>query len=249
MNNTAISIIQGVNKFITFAIKYTVFLGRKFPFLAVVIILLYGIFFYQTFLKNPSTQSNLPLPTESQSTSPTSSTNPASVINNQLQQQAEIEEKLKEQEIAKLEEKQRLEKQKRIESAQAVFKKGSVFNGDLIYGNDAQPIRIEVSAVVGSTYVLEISNPKQGASQIFEGQLVHQFTHESLKYNSPTLSAILSLKSRSPQNYPENVWRFYRYQTTLILIPQELGIDGLADSLVSFPVNPWDYSIVIRNEN
>ena len=247
MNNAANSLVQRLKIYTAFVVRYIVFIGRKYPLIAVAIILLYGFFFYQSFFRKKVAQNNLPLPTQSLSPSTSSTNSSTTTINNQLQTDAEIEERLKEQEIAKLEEKQRQEKQKRIEAAQAVFKQGRVFNGQLIYQNQSQPIRVEISAVVGSTYVVEISNPQQGVSQIFEGQLTEEFSHQSLKYNPDKLSAFLALKSRSPQDLPDNIWRLYRYQTNLILAPKELGIDGLADSLVSFPVNPWDYSIVIRN--
>ncbi|MDJ0633720.1 MAG: hypothetical protein QNJ34_11085 [Xenococcaceae cyanobacterium MO_188.B29] len=247
MNNIANSLLHKSKIYLAFAVRYIVFIGRKYPLIAVGIIVGYGFFFYQSFLTQKVAQNNLPLPTQSLPSSNTNSD--PTTINNQLQTDAEIEEKLKEQEIAKLEEKRRQEKQKRISIAQAAFKQGSVFNGKLVWRNESQPIRLEISAVIGSTYVVEISNTEQGVSQIFEGKLVEEYVNQGIRYNPDKPKYFLFLGSRSPQDLPKPTWQFFRNNTNLILIPSDLGIDGKADSLFTYPQNLWDYSLVFRNQS
>ena len=97
--------------------------------------------------------------------------------------------------------------------------------------------------------MVEISNTEQGVSQIFEGKLVEEYVNQGIRYNPDKPKYFLFLGSRSPQDLPKPTWQFFRNNTNLILIPSDLGIDGKADSLFTYPQNLWDYSLVFRNQS
>lgn len=156
------------------------------------------------------------------------------VKNSQAYTDTLAEEELKKREIAKLEEKKRQAKQLRIEAAKAIFKKDAVFSGKLIWKNLSQPIQIKIASIVGSTYIVECSNPQQeSVSQIFEGKIVDQ-AGESTK---------LVLNSRFPQQMGAEVWELYKRNTSLVLVPTEVGIDGNANT----DHHRYKYQVVLRN--
>ena len=161
------------------------------------------------------------------------------------------EEELKEQAVAQLEQKHKQLKQKRLEATQKVFAKGKVFEGTISSNEKSQPIKIAISEIVGSSYIVEISNPIKETTQIFEGKITETFNSNdfrfNVKYSPDKPSAFLLLKSRSPQsNLPEDAWRFYKEEVVLLLTPTDLGVDGLAESTNSNYIPEWDYKIVLR---
>ena len=257
INNRASSFWQRLKHYTAFIVRYIVFIGRKNPLIAVIMIAVYAVFFYQAFLRNTrafQSNRNLPLPSQPASTY-TPSPNP-SVVNSQLDKQSIIEQRLKEQEIARLEEEERQINQKRIEASKEKLKKGDVFIGELVYTlygkeESKEPIKLEVKAIVGSTYLVKFSNPNdERVSQIFEGNLVEKLTtpqNSPLYIRESTQYASLYFKSRSTQVLGGKAWNFYQYDTKLVLVPTELGFDGKVESS-RHGARSYTYKIVLRND-
>ena len=161
------------------------------------------------------------------------------------------EEELKEQAVANLEQKHKQLKQKRLKATQAVFEKGKVFEGTISSKKESQPVKIEISEIVGSSYIVVISNPIKETTQIFEGEVTEVFKGRDfgirVDYSPEKSSAFLFLKSRSPQSdLPEDAWRFYKEEVILLLAPTDLGVDGVAESTNSNYGSGWDYKVVLR---
>ena len=259
INNRANSFFQALKNYIAFIVRYIVFIGRKNPIVAYIAIAVYGVFFYQAFLGNKgSFQShrNLPLPSQ---TAPTYTPTPnPSVVNSQLSRQSRIEQKLKEKELAKIAEEEKQLNQKRIEASKEKLKKGDVFVGELVYtyggtAKKTQPIKLEVKAIVGKTYIVKFSDPNnERVSQIFEGNLVERLSYSQ---NSPLYVkespqyASVYFKSRSPQELGGEAWDIYQKDTQLVLVPTELGFDGRVISGAINSVYSKRYNIVMRNDN
>ena len=73
IKNKATSFFHKLPAYLVFAVRYIVFIGRKFPLLAAGFLLFYAIFFYQLFLNRPSLKSQLsppPQPYSSSNSSP-----------------------------------------------------------------------------------------------------------------------------------------------------------------------------------
>lgn len=264
IGNRANSLWQKLKIYSAFLVRYIVFVGRKKPLVAIVIIALYCCFFYQVFLKNKiSYQSNLPLPTPIPSSQPTptqTSPNPT-VVNNQLPQQSSVTEKLKEKELAKIAAEERQINQKRIEASKEKLKQGNVFTGELIYLNSygnaekKQPIKLEIKAIIDSTYLIKFSDPNnERVSQIFEGNLVEKLTQKQntlLFIQESNKYASLYLRSRSPQTLGGNAWSFYEKDSQIVFVPTNLGFDGKAEALF-YPAGNGSnhyYKIVLRSDD
>lgn len=264
INNRASSLWEKLKSYIAFIVRYIVFIGRKNPIVAYIAIAIYGVFFYQAFLRNTiSFQSNrnLPLPSQSSSTYnpvPTYTPTPnPNVANSQLSRQERIEQRLKEQELARIAEEEKQLNQKRIEASKEKLKKGDVFIGELVFVNrgiaeQKQPIKLEVKAIVGKTYIVKFSDPNnERVSQIFEGNLVEKLTtpeNSALYIKESPRYASLYLKSRSPQELGGEAWNFYKWDTHIVFAPTELGFDG---RVMAKNPNRSDatYNLVLRNED
>ena len=161
------------------------------------------------------------------------------------------QEDLKEQAVARLEEKHQQLKQKRLEAAQKIFAKGKVFTGTVAYKDESQPIKIEISEIVGDSYIVEVSNPKKEFTQIFEGEITETYKGEyfrrDLEYSPKKAEAFLFLKSRAPQSdLPDEAGKFYTEEVVLLLASTDLGVDGVAESIQSNYTSGWDYKVVLR---
>ena len=278
INRRENSFFQALKNYIAFGVRYVVFLGRKTPIVAYIAIAIYGIFCYQTFLGNKvafRSQRNLPLPAQSSSNSTSTSTSSTStsnsfpsngsspnpvVVNSQLSRQEKIEQELKEKELAKIAEEEKHLNQQRIEASKEKLKKGDVFVGELVYtkkgiAQEKQLVKLEVKAIVGKTYIVKFSDPNnERISQIFEGRLVGRLSSpkSSPLYvkESPHYASIY-LKARSPQQLGGTAWKFYEYDTRLVLAPTELGFNGRVLSIKAAQLSHKNvhYKLVLRDEN
>ncbi len=256
-NNRVNSFWERFKNYTAFVVRYIVFIGRKNPLVAVIMIAVYAVFFYQAFLRNTlSFQSNrnLPLPSQPAPTAPNPNPN---VVNSQLSRQERIEQRLKEKELARIAKEEKEINRQRIEASKEKLKKGDVFVGELVYtyggtAKKTQPIKLEVKAIVGKTYIVKFSNPNdERVSQIFEGNLVERLSYPQkspLYIKESPQYASLYFKSRSPQELGGSAWNFYELDTKLVLVPTELGFDGRVRAGAVYWHN-GTYNILIRNED